>query len=329
VTDVRWGLVSTARINRALIAGIRAAGGAQLVAVASRDGATASAYADSYGIPEWFGSYEGMLESDAVDVVYIPLPNSLHVEWSVRALEAGKHVLCEKPMARRVSEVERAFDAAERADRLVMEAFMWRYHDQTAVIERLVREGAIGDVRSVRAEFSFALASDSGDLRWDPELEGGALMDVGCYCVSGLRLLLGEPLRVSAESVIGGPGEGVDARMGAVLRFDGDVLGSFECGIDSAARSLLEVVGGEGRLITTDPWHGGAPDLVRVSDDGVREPLTVAAVDPYAREVEDFSRAVVSGEAPRLGREDAVAQARVIEALYASADSGRAVDVAG
>jgi D-xylose 1-dehydrogenase (NADP+, D-xylono-1,5-lactone-forming) len=329
VTDVRWGLLSTARINGALIPGIRAAAGAQLTAVASRDAATASAYADSYGIPQWFGSYEAMLESDDVDVVYVSLPNGLHVEWSVRALEAGKHVLCEKPMARSVSEVERAFAAADAAGRLLMEAFMWRYHDQTAVIERLVREGAIGELRSVHTEFSFGLAADSGDVRWDPELEGGALMDIGSYCVSGMRLLLGEPSRVFCETVIDGPGEGVDGRASGVLRFDGDRLGSFDCAMDSAPRSRLEAIGSEGRLISTDPWHGGAPDLVRVNADGGHEPLTVAAVDPYAREVEDLSAAVAGNGTPKLGREDALGQARVIEALYASAASGRAVDVGG
>jgi predicted dehydrogenase len=208
-----------------------------------------------------------------------------------------------------------------------MEGFMWRYHDQTAVLERLVREGAIGELRSVHAEFSFGLAADSGDVRWSPELEGGALMDIGCYCVSGLRLLLGEPSTAYAEAVYDGPGEGVDGRVSGVLRFDGDRLGSFDCAMDTASRSRLEAVGSEGRLITTDPWHGGAPDLVRVHADGAHEPLTVAAVDPYAREVEDLSRAIGEDGTPRLGREDAVAQARVLEALYASVASGRAVDV--
>jgi predicted dehydrogenase len=329
VTDgiVRWGLISTARINQALIAGIRVAEGAQLMAVASRDEATARAYADDNGIPRAHGSYEALLADPEIDVVYNPLPNSLHVPWSIRALEAGKHVLCEKPMSNRVAPVEEAFDVAEREGRILMEAFMWRYHEQTAVLERLVREGAIGPVRHVRATFSFSLAADSGDLRWDPELDGGALMDVGCYCVSGLRLLLGEPLRVSAEQVTGGPGAGVDARIAAVLRFDGDVLASLECGIDTVPRNALEVFGRDGAIVSSDPWHGGAPELVRIGADGVRETVPVEAVNPYAREVEDLSRAVREGGRPRLGREDAVAQARTIEALYRSAAEGRAVDV--
>jgi xylose dehydrogenase (NAD/NADP) len=230
-------------------------------------------------------------------------------------------------MSRRVVEVEAAFDAADRADRILMEAFMWRYHEQTAVLERLVREEAIGPVRQVRAAFSFALPADSRDVRWDAELEGGALMDVGCYCVSGLRVLLGEPERVIAEQVVDGPGAGVDGRMAGVLRFAGGVLGTFDCGMDTVGRSALEVYGRDGALVTTDPWHGGSPDLTRIAADGTREAVAVEAVDPYAREVEDLSRAVREGGSPRLGREDAVAQARVIEALYRSAAEGRAVDV--
>jgi predicted dehydrogenase len=230
-------------------------------------------------------------------------------------------------MSNRVAPVEEAFDVAEREGRILMEAFMWRYHEQTALLERLVRDGAVGPVRQVRASFSFSLASDSGDLRWDPELDGGALMDVGCYCVSGLRLLLGEPIRVSAEQVTGGPGAGVDGRMAAIMRFDGDVLGSFECGIDTVSRNVIEVFGRDGAIVSTDPWHGGTPELTRVGADGTREPIPVEAVDPYAREVEDLSHAARDGGRPRLGREDAVAQARTIEALYRSAAEGRAVDV--
>jgi predicted dehydrogenase len=306
--------------------------------VASRDTATATTYAAEQGIPRSYGSYEDLLADPEIDVVYNPLPNSMHVPWSIRALEAGKHVLCEKPMARSVAAVEEAFDAAERAGRLLMEAFMWRFHEQTAVLERLVREQAVGPVRHVRTTFAFTLAADSGDVRWNHELEGGALMDVGCYCVSGLRTLLGEPLRVSAEAVKGGPASeavtsaqreagGVDGRMAGVLRFAGGVTGSFECAFDTVPRHSIEVVGVEGTLLSSDPWHGRAPSIVRIAADGSREPVPVAAVNPYAREVEDLSRAVREGTEPTLGRADAVAQARVIEALYRSADEGRAIDV--
>jgi len=322
---VRWGILSTARINARLIAGLRVAENAELVAVASRDAARGEAYAREHSIARAYGSYEELLADPEVEAIYNPLPNGLHVPLSVQALEAGKHVLCEKPMSNRVAPVEEAFDAAERNGRVLMEAFMWRYHEQTETLARLVGEGAIGPVRHVRTAFSHTLPEDSGDVRWDAELDGGALMDVGCYCVSAMRLLLGEPERVSAEAVNGA--NGVDGRMVAVLRFDGDVLGSLECAFDTVPRGVLEVVGLEGTLLSEDPWHGFAPKLTRIAPDGTREPVPVQAVDPYCREVEDLGRAIRTGSMPRLGREDAVGQARTIEALYRSAAERTPVEV--
>jgi predicted dehydrogenase len=320
---VRWGLLSTARINAKLIPGLREAPNAELVAVGSRDEGTARAYASEHGIPRAHGSYEALLADPGVDAVYIPLPNALHLPWTLRALETGKHVLCEKPMARRAGDVEAAFDAADRQGLVLMEAFMWRYHHQTERLVELVREGAIGPLRHVRAAFSHTLPEASGDVRWNAELEGGALMDVGCYCVSAMRLLCGEPERVSAESVRSA--DGVDGRMLATLRFAGDALGSLECAFDTVPRDVLEAVGLEGTLLARDPWHGRGPELLRTGPDGSREEIAVEAVNPYGREVEDFSRAVRGGPAPRLGRDDAVGQARTIEALYRSADEGCAV----
>src|SRR3954466_9416012 len=248
----RWGILSTARIAEKLIDGARASSDATIVAVGSRDLTRARAFADEHGIPDAYGSYEELLASD-IDAVYIPLPNSMHVEWSVKALEAGKHVLCEKPMARDPRLVEQAFDAADRADRILMEAFMWRFHAQT---EELVRRiGEIGELRLIRAAFGFNLPWLE-NVRWNAALEGGALMDVGCYCGSAMRLAGGaeagrggrlgaaEPVRVSGEQVIGG--DGVDARFVGVLRFPGDVLGTFDCGMDVHRRTQIEVVGSEG-----------------------------------------------------------------------------------
>ena len=190
------------------------------MAVGSRDITRAQAYADEHGIERVHGSYEDLLADPEVDAVYIPLPNSLHVPWSVRALEAGKHVLCEKPLSRDPARVEEAFDAAERAGRVLMEAFMWRFHPQTEELVRLVRDGAVGEVRLVRTAFGFGGISGTENVRLQTALEGGALMDVGCYCVSALRLLCGEPLRVSGEQVLGGDG-GIDIRFAGTLRFDG------------------------------------------------------------------------------------------------------------
>src|SRR5205823_12161938 len=185
---VRWGILSTARINRAVIPPARESPKLELVAVASRDPARAEAYARDWGIERAYGSYDALLEDADVEAVYVSLPNSLHVPWSIRALEAGKHVLCEKPLARSAGEAEEAFDAAERAGRFLMEAFMYRHNPQTARLTQLVDEGAIGELRVIRSAFGYSLY-DETNIRLQTEVEGGALMDVGCYNVSGSRLL--------------------------------------------------------------------------------------------------------------------------------------------
>jgi predicted dehydrogenase len=269
------------------------------------------------------GSYEELLADPDVEAVYIPLPNSLHVPWSIKALEAGKHVLCEKPMSRHVADVEAAFDAAERAGRVLMEAFMWRYHHHTQELVRLARE--IAPLRVVRAAFAFRLAdADTTNVRVQADLDGGALMDVGCYCVSALRLLCGEPERVSAEAVTRG---GVDGRFAGVLRFAGEVLGAFDCGFDVPARGAIEVVGEGGTVVVEDPWHGVSPRLTLTRPGAAPEELTVIAANPYGRELEDFSTAIRTGGAPQLGRADALGQARTIEALYTAAGAGRSVQI--
>jgi predicted dehydrogenase len=320
---VRWGVLSTARIAERIVEGARAADGAEVVAVCSREMDRARAYAREHGIPVAHGSYDDLLADEDVEAVYVPLPNSLHVPWAVRALQAGKHVLCEKPLAARATDAEAAFDAAERADRLLMEGFMWRFHPQTEVVSRLVRDGAVGELRFVRATFGFQLARP-GDVRFERELEGGALADVGCYCVSALRLVCGEPERVGAEAVAGG--NGVDLRFAATLRFGGDVLGAFDCGFDVWPRTGLEVVGSDGTLRIADPWRARSP-AVAVERDGGVETVGAEPVDPYARELEELSAAIRDGPPPRLGRDDAVGQARTLEALTRSVAERRAVDV--
>jgi D-xylose 1-dehydrogenase (NADP+, D-xylono-1,5-lactone-forming) len=315
VGAVRWGIVSTARINAKLLAGAREATGVDVVAVGSRDQARGEAFAAEHGIGRVHGSYEGLLADPDVVAVYIPLPNSLHVPWSVRALEAGKHVLCEKPLARRAADASAAFDAADRAGRLLMEGFMWRYHPQTAELVRLA--GEIGPLRVVRAAFGFPLGPDLSNVRWQGALDGGALMDVGCYCVSALRLLAGEPEPAAGEAVPGGVG--VDARFAGVLRFAGGVLGTFDCGFDVPPRGEIEVVGEGGTLVARDPWHGVAPRLTFARPGEPPEEVPVEAANPYRLELEDFSAAIRGGGRPRLGRDDAVGQARTIEALYEAA----------
>lgn len=311
---LRLGLLSTARINDAVIGGASTSSEVDVVAVASRDAARARKYADARGIALSFGSYEELLASDEVDAVYVSLPNALHVEWSIRAVEAGKHVLVEKPLSARVSEVERAFDAAEAAGRVLTEGFMWRHHPQTRRLEALVADGAIGEVRLIRAAFSFPSPGPE-NVRWSPDLAGGSLMDVGCYGISAARLFGGgEPTDVCGFGIDRG---GVDSRFAAVLRFGDDgPLATIDCGMDLPRRGSLELVGAEGTLRLDDPWHAKDPGVVLVRDDGSKpERFAVERVSSYQCELDDLADAVRSGRPPLLGREDAVGQARVLEAL--------------
>jgi predicted dehydrogenase len=321
----RWGILSTARIAERIVNGARSSEDAEIVAVGSRDRTRAQAYASEHGSPRVHGSYEDLRADPEVDAVYIPLPNSMHVPWSVRALDAGKHVLCEKPLSRFPARVEEAFDAAERNGRVLMEAFMWRFHPHTDELVRLVREGAVGELRVVRTAFGFGGISGTENVRLQTALEGGALMDVGCYCVSALRLLCGEPLRVGAEQVRGGDG-GIDIRFAGTLRFAGDVLGTFDCGMDVHRRHSIEVVGSEGTILLPSPWQTPAGSEILLTREQT-ERLTPEVVDPYARELDEVGAAIAEGRPPRLDRDESLAQARVIEALYRAADNGVVVSL--
>jgi D-xylose 1-dehydrogenase (NADP+, D-xylono-1,5-lactone-forming) len=319
---VSWGFLSTANINDKLLAGAAESDRADVIAVASRDAARAEAYARERGIERAYGSYEELLADPEVEAVYISLPNSLHVEWSIRALEVGKHVLCEKPLSRRAADVERAFDVAEESGRLLMEAFMYRHNPQTARLKELAEGGVIGRLRLVRAAFSFPL-TDGENVRLNSSLDGGGLMDVGCYCVSGTRLLGGEPERVYGEQVLGE--SGVDELFAGTMRLPGDVLAQFDAGLVLPVRDELEAIGEDGSLFLDDPWHCKRPVIELRTAGGVEE-IAVEPADSYRLQLENMSDAIRGEAEPLLGREDAVGQARTIEALYRSATECRPVN---
>jgi D-xylose 1-dehydrogenase (NADP+, D-xylono-1,5-lactone-forming) len=320
---VAWGLLSTANINRKLLAGARPSDRVDVVAVASRNRGRAEAFARENGIERAHGSYEELLGDPGVEAVYISLPNSLHVEWSVRALEAGKHVLCEKPLARRAAEAERAFDAAERAGRILMEAFMYRHHPQTRRVADLVRDGSVGRLQVIRAVFSFPVQG-AENVRLDAGLDGGALMDVGCYCVSGARLLAGEPEHVYGAQVT--TDSGVDGLFAGTLSFPGGVFGHVHCGLFLQHQDELEAIGEEGSVFVDDPWHC-RETVIEVRRAAGVERIQVEEADSYRLELENMTDAIRGETEPLLGREDAVAQARAIEALYRSAGEGAQVRV--
>ncbi len=321
---LRLGLLSTARINRAILGGAAESALVEVVAVASRDAARAREYARKHRIPSAHGSYDDLLADPGVDAVYVPLPNRLHHEWTRRALAAGKHVLCEKPYSRRPSEVEEAFDVAEREGLVLMEAFMYRHHPQMRRVVEIVSGGAVGRLRAIRAVFTFRL-DDQANVRLQPELDGGALMDVGCYCVSGARLLAGEPVRVQAEQVTWE--SGVDVAFHGTLRFADDVVVEFHASFVTPRAQELEAIGEEGSLVVEAPWRAdwGGDLLLRRNDEVER--LEIEPVDPYLLELENFAAAVEGRAEPLLGREDALGQARAIDALYRSAAEGRTVEL--
>jgi D-xylose 1-dehydrogenase (NADP+, D-xylono-1,5-lactone-forming) len=318
---VKWGILSTADINRKVIPGAHASGKVELVAVGSRDRARAEAYAREWEIPRAYGSYEELLGDPEIEAIYISLPNTMHAEWSIKAVEAGKHVLCEKPFTRHPEEVDAAFDTAERNDRLLSEAFMYRHNPQTAKLAELVRDGAIGELRLVRSAFSYGLYDES-NIRLRTDVEGGALMDVGCYNVSGSRLLGGEPERVWGEAWFGP--SGTDWVFTGTLRFPGDVIATFDCGTALTSRDELEAIGSEGSLFLDDPWHCVHP-VIELRGEGSIERIELEPVDSYRLELENLSD-TIRGEAELLlGREDAFGQARALEALHRSATTGAVV----
>ncbi|MGH2971284.1 MAG: Gfo/Idh/MocA family protein [Gaiellaceae bacterium] len=315
---VKWGILSTADINRKLIPGAHASDKLDLVAVASRDQARAEAYAHEWEIPRAYGSYEALLADPEIEAVYISLPNTLHVKASIHALEAGKHVLCEKPFTRHPEEVKAAFDVAEREGRLLTEAFMYRHNPQTKKLAELVAGGAIGELRLVRSTFSYSLY-DEENIRLHPELDGGALMDVGCYCVSGARLLAGEPTAVGGQAWIGP--SGTDWVFTGLMQFPGDVLATFDCGTAMPNRDELEAVGSEGSLFLDDPWHCTTP-VIELRRDGEVERIEAPYADSYRLEMENLSAAIRGEGELLLGRDDAMGQARVLEALHDDARRG-------
>ncbi len=319
---LRLGILSTALINGKLLRGARLVPEVEVVAVASREHSRAERFAAEWDIPRTYGRYDDLLSSPEVDAVYVPLPNGLHHRWTLRALRAGKHVLCEKPYSRHAAEVVEAFDEADRRGLVLSEAFMFRYHPQIKALRQIVASGSIGDLRLVNAAFTWPTDAP-GDIRLDSTLDGGSLLDVGVYPVSVARWLAGEPASVTA-SARWGP-TGVDMAFAATMSFPGDVLAHFDCGFHLPDRSRLEVVGTEATVQVSDPWHCHEPGIAVTWQDGRSQTHTFEPTDSYAMELRHFASAVETGSrAGLLGRQDALGQARAVELLLAAAGTPRA-----
>ncbi len=327
---LRWGILSTAHIGQAVVPGIRQASNSVAMAVASRDLRAAQEFAQPFEIPLTFGSYEELLESPEVDAVYIPLPNHLHREWTIRAAEHGKHVLVEKPFAMNTAEVDEMIAAATANHVLLSEAFMYRYHSQFARVQELIAEGAIGAVRVVRSTFCYTMRGDR-NIRRFPEMGGGALMDVGCYCINMSRLAArAEPVEVQASAIYGETG--IDVRLAAILRFPDDILAHFDCAFDTDYREWLEIQGTAGCLRVLRPikpdTRPGEIWLDR-NESGVLPParttITTPAGNHYRWMIERFADAALNGTPLPYPPEDGRANMRVVDAVAEAARTGKTV----
>jgi len=323
--SLRWGLICTAHINRALIPPLRASARNQLVAVASREMDKARAFAKEWDIPRAFGSYEAMLADPDIDVVYNSLPNSLHAEWTIKAVQAGKHVLCEKPIAVTAEQVDAMAAAAQRAGVVVAEAFMYRHHLQTIKVQELVESGAIGKLRLVRGSFTYNLTNDL-DVRLNPALDGGSIWDVGCYPISYARCVIGaEPVEVFGWQVTGPTG--VDVTFVGQMRFAGDVIARFDSSFRMPDRAHIEVVGSEGIINVPDPFKPERDHKILLTRNNETETLAIPDQMLYLGEVEDMADAILLGKAPRISLADSRGNVAAIVALLQSAREDRPVSI--
>lgn len=323
--NVTWGVISSAKIARnALIPAIHEASNARLVCLGTPSAERVRENAEQYGY-EVVPSYEAVLERDDVQAVYNPLPNGLHAEWTIKALEAGKHVLCEKPLTVHPEETEALIQAQERTGKWLMEAFMYRFHPQMALAKQVLESGRIGPLRLIRTAFSFNSKPDRSNPRFQKDQGPGALLDVGCYCVNATRFFSdGAPAAVTAWASWDAESGG-DMTCAGLLEYEGHAA-LFDCSFEAANRGGIEIVGDSGRIEIPRPWLPGKdPAVVRVWEGGKSEDLTTEGVNHYRLMVEHFSDCVRTNTRPVRGPEDALENMRVLEAIRRSALEKRRV----
>ena len=320
---LNWGLLSTARINRALITPLRASQRNRLLAVASRTQESAEKYAREWKIPRAHGSYEALLANPEIDVVYISLPNHLHATWTIKGVEAGKHVLCEKPLALSVEEVDAVQSAARRHGRIVMEAFMYCHHPQTLKVQEVVQNGLLGTLKLIRGSFSYVLSRDV-DVRLDPAMGGGSIWDVGCYPISYARRVVGkDPLEVFGWQVTGPTG--VDATFVGQMRFEQDILAQFDSSFVIPLHAFMEIVGSEGTLNIPRPFKPETDEKIYLTRGDKTETIKIKGQELYIGEVENMADAILLGHEPRISLEDSRVHVATISSLLESARTGKAV----
>jgi len=330
---LRIGILSTANIARAFVSGVRPSSTVTVTAVASRDAAKAEGFAREVGIPRSFGSYEALLADREIDAVYIPLPNSMHAEWSVRAAEAGKHVLCEKPLSATATEARTMFEAARKHGVCLVEAYPYRAQQQTLKLRELLEAGAVGRVQMIQASFGFTI-SNNPNIRLNPALAGGALMDAGSYPVSLVRMVAKKrPSRVTA--VAHWTDTGVDRTLVATIEFASGLFAQISCSFATAVHRQALIAGSEGVLQTTFFNHPSpaTPPVLHLRHgkgwDSVTETIEVTATNGFLAETEAFERLVRHGPTYWTGAspEESVDIMLTLEAILHSARTGKPVDI--
>lgn len=326
-TKLRWGILGVAQINQRLLPAFARARNAELVGIASRSLDKARAAAQAANIPRAYGSYEELLADPAIDAVYNPLPNTLHDEWTRRAAEHGKHILCEKPLTPTAAEAQGLVDFCRAKGVCLMDGFMWPHHPRTARLRQMLDSGAIGTVQRVTGAFTFAMRPlDPNNIRLQPELAGGSLLDVGCYPVYGIRWAFGgEPVRVFASARYQ---YGVDVEMSGLLWLADGRMASFDCGFTLPLRGHLEIVGSAGVIWVPHMWLPPPRASFFLRREGhAEEEISVEGEDQIQHMIENFGRAVLHGEPARPAPEEAVRTLQVLDALAWSARQGKPIEV--
>lgn len=322
MTDtIRWGILSTANIAlKGFIPGVKASRNGTIAAIASRELDRAQSAASEHGIPKAYGSYEELLADPEIDAIYNPLPNALHAEWTIKAAAAGKPILCEKPISTNTADALRMIEACRYNDVLLMEAFMYRFHPQHARVHELIAAGAIGELRSVRASFSFLLEPFSRkNVRLQHDLGGGSLADVGCYAVNAARMLFGEePLWASAQWDVREQ-FGVDVAAAGVLCFSDRRFASIDCGFRASTYGTYTAIGTKGHIDVPEAFVPDDDVVIVITEGRERREERLPKVHQFALEAEEFACALLAGRPVSIGPLDGVANLHVIDALARSA----------
>ena len=322
---LRWGILGSASIAvRSVIPGIQQSSMNEVTALASRTLEKAEQTATELGIPKPYGSYEELLADESIDAVYIPLPNHLHYEWTLRAAEAGKHILCEKPLALNAAQAEEMAAAASKAGVHLAEAFMYRHHPRYTQIQDIIASGEIGDIRGIHSTFTFNSSGSDSNVRFHKDWGGGSLYDIGCYSISAARMILGKEPTAATVIAMFSPKHGdVDMMASGLLEFDDHIGVTFDSGMWAAFRNTLEVLGTEGTIEVPSAYVSPGDErsnfFVHVGDQ--RREVQVASSNQYSAQADDFARTVLNGDKALYGAEDAVLNMRVLEACLKSAET--------